>query len=322
MALVLTKPTHIALKNILVAVDFSRLSDRAMDYALSVARRYDSTVNAVHVISPALYATPSAAATYGGMDPLPYLDSVERELKRRLDELAAGAADSGVKCIPTLVQGGIAEQLRSIADEREVDLIVIGTHGAERWERLVMGSVAESVTHNAICPVLTVGPRVFRRPKFEVSLKQIIYATDFSADSAHAAPYALSLAQEYDAKITLVHVLPPELRTQQDREQLTKFFKHELEKLVPEEAQAWCEPEFVLEYGGSSEAIVELAAERNADLIVLGTRKSNAGVLTYFKSGVAYQIMCRAECPVFTVTGEKEYRGARSLKSEGGMYVQ
>lgn len=309
MSLALTKPAHIALKNILVAVDFSRLSDRAMDYALSFARRYDSTVIAVHVISPALYATPSTASMYGGIDPLPYLDGVQRELKHHLDELAGNAADAGVKCIPELVEGGISEQLRFIAEQRDVDLIVIGTHGAERWNRLVMGSVAESVAHNANCPVLTVGPRVFRRPKFEASLKHIIYATDFSADSAHAAPYALSLAQEYDSKITLVHVLPPDLLTHQDRKRLTSFFEKELEKLVPEDAQAWCEPEFVLEYGGSSEAIVELAIERAADLIVLGTRKSNAGVLTYFKSGVAYQVMCRAECPVFTVTGEKEYRG-------------
>jgi nucleotide-binding universal stress UspA family protein len=240
---------------------------------------------------------------------LPYLDGVQRELKHRLDELAGNAADSGVKCIPELVEGGISEQLRFIAEQRDVDLIVIGTHGGEKWNRLVMGSVAESVAHNAKCPVLTVGPRVFRRPKFEASLKHIIYATDFSADSAHAAPYALSLAQEYDSKITVVHVLPPDLRTHQDRKRLASFFEKELEKLVPEDAQAWCEPEFVLEYGGSSEAIVELAIERAADLIVLGTRKSNAGVLTYFKSGVAYQVMCRAECPVFTVTGEKEYRG-------------
>ena len=172
-----------------------------------------------------------------------------------------------------------------------------------------MGSVAESLVHNARCPVLTIGPRVFRRAKFEAVLKHIIYATDFSADAVHAAPYALSLAEEYDSKITLVHVLPPELRAQNDRERLRNFFKTELEKLVPEDAQAWCEPDFVLEYGGSGEAIVELAEERAADLIVLGTRKSNAGVLMYFKSGVAYQVMCRAECPVFTVTGEQEYRG-------------
>ena len=309
MSLVLTNPTHIAIKNILVAVDFSRLSDRAMDYALSFARRYDSTLIAAHVISPGLYATPSAASMYGGLDPLPYLDSVRLELKHRLEEFATNAADSGAKCIPELVEGEIAEQLRFIADARDVDLIVIGTHGAERWNRLVMGSVAESIAHTAKCPVLTIGPRVFRRPNFEVSFKHIIFATDFSADSAHATPYALSLAEEYGAKITLVHVLPPELRTQGDRERLMTFFKSELEKLVSEDAQAWCEPDFVLEFGGSGEAIVELAEERSADLIVLGTRKSHAGVLTYFKSGVAYQVMCRAECPVFTVTGEKEYRG-------------
>ena len=309
MSFVLTKPTHIAIKNVLVAVDFSRLSDRAMDYALSFARRYDSTVIAAHVISPALYATAAPVPTYAGIDPLPYLDSVRRELKHRLEDFTANATDAGVKCVPQLVEGGVTEQLRSIAEAMDVDLIVIGTHGAERWNRLVMGSVAESISNSAKCPVLTVGPRVFRRPKFEAVLKHIIYATDFSAESAHAAPYALSLAEEYGAKITLAHVLPPELRAQADRERLMKFFKSALQKLVPEDAQAWCEPEFVLEFGGSGEAIVQLAEERAADLIVLGTRKAKGGVLTYFKSGVAYQVMCHAECPVFTVTGEKDYKG-------------
>src|SRR5262249_14178864 len=148
------------------------------------------------------------------------------------------------------------------------------------------------------------GPRVFRRPTLEASFKHILYATDFSADAVHAAPYALSLAQEYGARITLTHVVPPEVRTQFDREQRLSSFKRELEKLVPADVRNWCDAEFALEYGGSSEAIVELAEERRADLIVLGTRKSNAGVLTYFKSGVAYHVMCRAECPVLTVTGE------------------
>ena len=306
----LTCPSvRIGLKNILVATDFSPLSQRAMDYALSFARRYESTLTVAHVLSPALYATPSTAALYGALDSLPYLESVRRELQHRLDELAQYACDSGVNCNHVLVEGGISEELKRLVEDRDTDLLVLGTHGAERWNRLVMGSVAESLVHNAVCPVLTVGPHVFRRPTFEASLKHIIYATDFSADSAHAAPYALSLAEEYDAKITLVHVLPPEMRSQAHRERLTSFFTNELEKLVPEDAQAWCEPEFVLEFGGSGEAIVELAEARDADLIVLGTRRSNAGVLTYFKSGVAYQVMCRAECPVFTVTGEHEYKG-------------
>jgi nucleotide-binding universal stress UspA family protein len=310
MPVALNKPARIALKNIIVATDFSRLSDRALDYALSFARRYDSTVIAAHVISPALYATPSSPSMYGGMDPLPFLDNVRRELKRRLDEVVSHAEDGGVKCVPKLVEGGIAEQVRFLADEVDADLIVLGTRGEERWERLVMGSVAESVVHSSKAPVLTVGPRVFRRPKLEASLKHIIYATDFSSDSVHAAPYAISLAEEFNAKITLVHVLPPELRTQQNQQTLLTYFHERLHRVIPADAQSWCEPEFVLEFGGSSEAIVNLAEERAADLIVLGTRKSG-GVLTYFKSGVAYKVMCHAECPVFTVAGEKEYRGSR-----------
>ena len=306
----LTCPSvRIALKKILVATDFSPLSQRAMDYALSFARHYESTMTVAHVLSPALYETPSTAALYGALDPLPYLDGVRRELQHRLDELAQYADESGVKCHPVLVEGGISQELKRLVEDRYIDLLVLGTHGAERWNRLVMGSVAESVVHNAVCPVVTIGPRVFRRPTFEVSFKNIIYATDFSPESAHAAPYALSLAQEYGSKITLVHVLPPEMRSDANRDHLRSHFRDELTKLVPTDAQHWCAPEFVLEYGSSVEAIVELAEQRNADLIVLGTRKSSAGVLTYFKSGVAYHVMCRAECPVFTITGEREFLG-------------
>jgi nucleotide-binding universal stress UspA family protein len=306
----LTSPTtRIALKKILVATDFSQLSNRAMDYAASFARRYDASIVAAHVISPALYATPSAAVMYGALDSLPYLDGVRRELTHRLEEVAQSLVDSGVECSPVLVEGGVPEELKKLIDDGDIDLLVLGTHGAERWNRLVMGSVAESLVHNARCPVLTIGPRVFRRAKFEAVLKHIIYATDFSAEATHAAPYALSLAQEYGARITLVHVLPDELRSNFDRERLARHFREELERLIPQDAQDWCEPELVLEYGGSVEAIVELAEQRAADLIVLGTRRSSSGVLTYFKSGVAYHVMCRAECPVFTVTGEKEFKG-------------
>lgn len=309
MSFALTKPTHIVIKNILVAVDFSGLSDRAMDYAVSFARRYDSTLIAAHVIDPALYAGPSAVLMHEGIDSSPCLEAVRRELQYRLEEFANNAVDSGVKCIPELVEGGIVEQLRYIAEAYSADLIVIGTYGAEQWNLLVMGSVAESIAHSARCPVLTIGPRVFRGPKFQASFKHIVYATDFSAEAAHAAPYAVSLAEEYGAKISVVHVLPPKLQTQNNRERLTNFSKHELERLVPRNAQAWCKPELVLEYGCGGEAIVELAEERAADLIVLGTRRSPTGVLTHFKSGVAYQVMCGAECPVFTVTGETEHKG-------------
>jgi nucleotide-binding universal stress UspA family protein len=302
-------PARIAIQNILVATDFSRLSDRAIDYALSFARRYESTVIATHVICRDLYVSPLLEQAYGEIDPLPCLDGVRREAKHRIEEIASSAADSGVKCIPKLLEGGISEQLSCVAEQVKADLMVIGTHGEERWNQLVMGSVAESIIHNARVPVITVGPRVFRRPMFEASFRHIVYATDFSSDSASAAPFAVSLAEEYNAKLSLLHVVPPELRSRSDQRELMAHFYQRLRRLVPEEARLWCEPEFIVEYGDASEAIIEFAEEHAADLLVLGTRKSNAHVLTYFKSGVAYHVMSRAECPVLTVTGEKEFRG-------------
>lgn len=309
MSPTVSKSSRIALQNILVATDFSRLSDRAMDYALSFARRYESTVIAAHVICPDLYVAPALESAYGGIDPLPYLDGVRFEARHRIEEIATDASAGGLRCVPRLLEGGISEQLRLLADEVRADLMVIGTHGDERGDRLVMGSVAESIIHNARIPVMTVGPRVFRRPKLEASLRHIVYATDFSSDSASAAPFAVSFAEEYNAKLSVLHVLPPQRSLHDDQQMLTEHCYSELRKLVPEEARLWCDPEFILEYGATSETIVEFAEEHAADLIVLGTRKSKAPVLTYFKSGVAYHVISRAECPVLTVTGEKEFKG-------------
>jgi nucleotide-binding universal stress UspA family protein len=77
-------------------------------------------------------------------------------------------------------------------------------------------------------------------------------------------------------------------------------FKNELEELVPTDSRAWCEPECVLEYGHAADAILILAKERNADLIVMGARPAPV-LLSHFRAGVAYKVIAGASCPVLTV---------------------
>ena len=93
------------------------------------------------------------------------------------------------------------------------DLVVMGTHGRSGFERLVLGSVTERVLRKSACPVLTVPKGIPDVATPPVLFNRIVCAVDFSDCSMHALNYAMSLAQEADAHLTVVHVieLPPDV---------------------------------------------------------------------------------------------------------------
>src|SRR5215472_18764432 len=106
-----------------------------------------------------------------------------------------------------LKQGNPWPEMRDLIEQSDIDLIVLGTHGRGLIGTLLLGSVAEQVLRHATCPVLTVGPDVLTSLLDRERFGHILFATDFSDGSMHALPYALSLAEENDAELTLMHVL-------------------------------------------------------------------------------------------------------------------
>ena len=192
-----------------------------------------------------------------------------------------------------------AEILRS-AQDKSVDLIVIGTRGHTGVARLVLGSTAEKLIHDAMHPVLTIGPAVVR-PKIPISFQRIVYATDFSVEAATACVFALTFAQDFGAHLYLCHVVPEsEFAGQFHDQELNERFISALRRLIPDVVQEWCEPECVLEHGFAADGILLLAQRVQADLIVLGTRKRSHWYNS-LKSGVALQVISRSPCPVLTI---------------------
>jgi nucleotide-binding universal stress UspA family protein len=110
--------------------------------------------------------------------------------------------------------------------------------------------------------------------------------------------FALSFAQDFGARLYLCHVLPRE--NQMNDQELNDQFVRALERLVPDVAREWCEPECVLEHGVATDGILLLAQRVKADLIVLGTRKTSHWY-DNFKTGVAFQVMSASPCPVLTI---------------------
>jgi len=173
--------------------------------------------------------------------------------------------------------------------------------------------VAEEVFRNAECPVLTVGPHATRW-EIDGNLRHILYATDFGPESVHGLPYAISLAEENRARLTLLHVAPepgvplpepqPGTLPVLDREQVEAYTEKQLRAMIPEANQLWHEPEYKVEFGPAAEMIVKTAWM--ADIIVLGVKRPTA-LTKHLGEGVAYKVACEASCPVLSVGAR--YRG-------------
>jgi len=292
---------RIALKNILFATDFSPCSNAALPYALAVARRYGTTLHAAYVKpneAEMLFMSPEswpAVAEEEDKRIQAYIEQLEKQCQ-------------GLPHDVLTPRGKVADALAQIIEEREIDLLVLGTHGRSSVRKLFMGSVAEEVFRRAACPVLSVGPNVPSKPDGEIQFQHIVFATDFSEDSLAALPYAVSLAEEHQAQLALLHVVQQPAAGIADLEGVKASLMRRLRELVPPETEPWCHAECLLEFGRQfappAERILEIAADQAADLIVLGVRPVHGklGLVTHLASTTA-QILTQAACPVLTVRG-------------------
>jgi nucleotide-binding universal stress UspA family protein len=274
--------TRIAFKNILFATDLSYLAEAALPYLLEIARLYGSKVYAVHVRH--------RGATWN-----------------RPEENAIASLTERLKEVPheVLVQDGDVQPtlLRLIA-EKNIDLVAVSTHGRSGLGRVLLGSVAEGIFRAAPCPVLTVGPHLVRDPQWALKIKEILYATDMTPISEAAAKYAISLAQETQARLTILNVQPPAKPGELvESEHYVTATLRRLQELVPPEAQLWCEPYCLVEQGDPAEKILDVAARYRADLIVLGIRPHGVGVATHIVRPTAHRVVAGASCPVLTARG-------------------
>jgi nucleotide-binding universal stress UspA family protein len=281
---------EVSLEAILFATDFSPSAETAKLYAEALAHRYQAQVRLIHVVD--------LSAGFEASDGALTLETFRKIGDESLANLKAQFLSDNLRVDTILSEAANpATGILEAAQDPAVDLLVIGTRGYKGLARLVLGSTAEQLIHQASCPILVTGPHV-RPPQQTVSFQRIVYATDFSPEAAKAFVFALSFAQDFGAHLYLCHVLPAD--NQMSDEELNGRFLNELKRLVPDVAREWCEPECVLEHGVAADGILLLAQRVNADLIVLGTRKTSHWY-NNFKTGVAFQVISAGSCPVLTV---------------------
>ena len=301
---------RLVLDNILFATDFSLASEVGLRHALALARQYHGK----------LYIVPAAQ-----MD---FVEAIADDVRESALEQSRAQALAWVAQLERSGQlNGVRhelpmgerseEALSGLLDTVTFNLAINGA-GCREGQTVLLEPMVEEVIGRSGCPVLTVGTQFHRLADGEIT--SILYGTDFSAESLEASRYALSLAQEFQARLKLLHVvegLEPVLAD--ERARIARPYELWLGKLVPDEARLWSELEFAVEFGRPAERILQVAWESHADLIVLGAR----GLDRLTSPGRnARKVVCNAWCPVLTVPGalarhkQDRFRRAAAAASE------
>ena len=296
--------------NILFVSDFSPASEVGSRYALTLARHYHGRI----------YVVPAAAmdfreqVTDGARQQA--IEQAESSAIRWATEMRLSGQMGGVRH-ELSIEEDTMKVLPRLLQEQSFDLVINGASSREGQTLLLKPTLAEAIQVST-CPLLSIGPQVYHSADGE--LKTIIYATDFSQESLEASRYAVSLAQEFQARLVLLHVvegLEPTLLD--ERTQIAKPYKLWLEKLVPDELRLWCEVEFAVEFGRPAERILQTAWENQADLVVVGAQ----GLDQLTSPGLnVRKVMCNAACPVLTLSAtlsnqkQKRFWKAASAASE------
>lgn len=302
--------TGVAVKNILFATDFSAISETALPYVTALSLRYGSTIHIAHVLPPPVLLRPGAPdpAVMGAI--YEEVHSAAQEKMQHLAELLRGFSHK------TYVRhGDVVDVLGEMIRDQKIDLLVLGTHGRTGLGRLIMGSVAEEIFRLADCPVFTVGPGVPATTQLvqtrhkhnlsqpQIKLRQVLVPTDFEPHAAKTLKYAVSLAQEFRAKLALLHVIDGYGQGLHEHPGPIDIALHKLEALLPDRNELLYRPEFIVEFGTPAEQILHAAEEFEADLIVLGARagEGNVRASTHFGNSTAHKVVVGAHCPVLTV---------------------
>jgi nucleotide-binding universal stress UspA family protein len=300
-------------KNLLCTTDLSDFSNAAVYYGAALARVFEATVHLCHVIDLPIVSVHGEAFAY----PPDYVQTLEEDALRQMETLMQPLP---VKWKPHVEMGAIVHTVSGLVGTTQADLVVSASHGRSGLKRLLLGSVTEQLLRTIRCPLLIVtapentGNELSLKKIMPDSietfrLKKILVGTDFSWDSANAVTYGISLAQDFQAELHLVHVvepfaysdaLMPDPMTAAVQSDLNALLTARLESLVPAEALNWCDVKTSCLAGKPYEELVKYAVLHAFDLIILGIRGRGL-VETLLLGSTTDRVIRRVSCPVLAV---------------------
>jgi nucleotide-binding universal stress UspA family protein len=297
------------MEHIFCPVDFSEFSRAALHRAVTMARSEGAALTVLHVHPLAV----SASAVPFGLEGPSAFQPAHTKPAETLEHLNAFVGQQAADVSPQLQVTDAPAVHREILAQAErvgADLIVIGTHGRSGFDRLLLGSTTERVLRSARVPVLTVPAAAPGAVQTPVPFSRVLCAVDFSEASRLVLAHAMALARSGGGRVTLVHVvellpvayepmITPPFDAAQFRAAAEKAAEAQLQALVPLSAREMCGTH-VTSAARAYEGILNTAADRQADVIVIGVHGRNMLDRLLFGS-TTERVLRRAVCPVLTV---------------------
>lgn len=279
-------------------------SGEALRYAIALAKAYSAKLFVLHCTG-AYQAASSIDQCH-----------TEESIKDLIEKHARPHNSASLDAEVIVVAGDPQAVITREAAERRIDLIVMRSR-RRPYAAAVIGSTAETVCRAAPCPILITHEREQEWVGVttnEVALRRVLVAHDFSTDSELALSYGLSLAQEYQAELHLLHVLPARARSGAPEIAMLPLSAgvafdeavNHLRRAVPDETYLWCKVKQAVREGYPYREVLDYAEEQNIDLICMGASGSGFGMRALFGSN-ADRVLRQAPCPVLI---------ARPLKPE------
>jgi nucleotide-binding universal stress UspA family protein len=286
---------RIPIHNVLLATDFSLTANTALSYAAAIAVRYNSRLIVAHVINPEafdLLETESGKAA---------AKQARDEATRKISELLTAAQLPGESSEIVVSEGAVADRLLDIIQQHRVDVAVLGTHGRRAFHKLILGSITEEIFRVAPCPVLTVGPKTLPLSA-DRQIRHVLYLLEFVPDTSKAAAYAVSLAHQYGAALTVMNVREDMTATSAATDWFRPEMEHWIQQHLPQASDLRNRVRFHMGFGAAADSILQFTASANVDVIVMSVRQLDPLMAAHLpRPDKAYEVISRAPCPVFTI---------------------
>ncbi len=276
-----------------------------VSYGIALAREFHAKLYVCHVVD--LPPVPMYGEAVAGPieDQNRFINYAQAEIERLI-------GDASVDYQPLITLGNPTDEIARLAGEHSADLVITATHGRSGLKRLFLGSVTERLMRTLPCPLLVLRGSESAAPAehHKFPFKRILVGCDFSADSDLAFRYSLSMAQEFESELHLIHVVEPsgyrelfKLPSEPGdrfKKDLYDMILEKLRSLVPQEALNWISLNVKLLVGKPYEEIIRYAELKNIDLVALGIR-GHGMVEDLLMGSTTDRVIRRSPCPVLSI---------------------
>ena len=288
-------PVGLRFRSILLATDCSPASAIALRLAARLAKESHARFYVLHATLPALYGVDSPG-------PVPELaladlQNARENLHRYVEHIPELRT---VKHTEVAFLGSACDAILSVGESNGIDLLVLGCHGRDGLAKLTLGSVAEWAIRRLTCPVLVAGPMCDKslRP-----IRSIVLATDLSPQTLLSAQYATSMAQDYNARLSVLNVLSAHADTIGEQNHAESSTRQKLHQFLPVDCRQQCTLNLEVKTGDIAPAILQSAQINKANLIVLGA-KHRAPLADHVPRTKLSAIIRGSHCPVLVVPAQ------------------